>query len=74
LQGQGKLREAVESYDQAFQIKPDYADACDNRGIALKDFGQLKGIRGIIASGAISGYPTGSFFELASFPYPTFPI
>ena len=42
LQGQGKLQEAVQSYDQAITIKPDYADAYNNRGVALQELGRLE--------------------------------
>lgn len=41
LLGQGKLQDAIESYDKAIQIKPDFAEAYSNRGIALKEIGQL---------------------------------
>ena len=41
LQVQGKLQEAVASYNKVIQIKPDYAEAYNNRGNALKDLGQL---------------------------------
>ena len=41
LQGQGKLQEAVASYDKAIQIRPDYADAYSNRGAALQELGRL---------------------------------
>lgn len=41
LQGQGKSQEAVESYDRAIQLSPDYAVAYFNRGIALQKLGQL---------------------------------
>jgi len=40
LQGQGKLQEAVESYEKAIHLKPDYAEAYNNRGFALQDLGQ----------------------------------
>ena len=40
LQGQGKLQEAVASFDRAIQLKPDYPDAYSNRGIALEQLGQ----------------------------------
>jgi ubiquinone/menaquinone biosynthesis C-methylase UbiE len=33
---QGKLEEAIEAYNRALAIKPDYADAYNNMGIALK--------------------------------------
>ncbi|MBU4132594.1 MAG: tetratricopeptide repeat protein [Proteobacteria bacterium] len=42
LQGQGKLQDAVESYEKAIQLKPDCAEAYSNRGSALKDLGQLE--------------------------------
>ena len=41
LQGQGKLQEAVASYNKAIQIRPDYAEAYSNRGNVLKELGQL---------------------------------
>jgi tetratricopeptide (TPR) repeat protein len=42
LQGQGKLQEAVESFDKVIQLKPDYAAAYNNRGAVLKELGQLE--------------------------------
>jgi len=42
LQGQGKLQEAVESYNSAIQLKPDFAETYNNRGIALKKIGQME--------------------------------
>ena len=42
LQGQGKLQEAVESYEKAIQLKPDYSDSYSNLGTALKELGQLE--------------------------------
>ena len=42
LQGQGKLQEAVESFDKVIQLKPDYAAAYCNRGAVLKELGQLE--------------------------------
>jgi len=41
LSGQGKLQEAVASYDKAIQLKPDCAEGYNNRGNALKALGQL---------------------------------
>ena len=41
LQGQGKLQEAVASFDKAIQIRPDYADAYSNHGAALQEMGRL---------------------------------
>jgi len=41
LQGQGKLQEAVTSYNNALQIRPDYVEAHNNRGNALQKLGQL---------------------------------
>ena len=37
LRGQGKLKEAIEVYNNITQINPDFADAYSNRGNALKD-------------------------------------
>ena len=34
---------AIDSYKEALKIKPDYADAYYNMGIALKDKGDLRG-------------------------------
>ncbi len=42
LQDLGRLEPAVKSFDQAIQIKPDYADAYYNRGNALQKLGQLE--------------------------------
>ncbi len=41
LRGQGKLQEAVASFDKAIQLRPDFADAYYNRGITLKELGRL---------------------------------
>ena len=41
LKDQGKLDEAVEAYNKALSIKPDYAAAYCNMGNALKDQGKL---------------------------------
>ncbi len=42
LKEQGKLEEAIEAYNKALAIKPDYADAYYNMGIALKEQGKLE--------------------------------
>ncbi len=42
LRVQGKLQEAVESFDRVIQLKPDSAEAYYNRGNSLKDLGQLE--------------------------------
>ena len=42
LQKQGKLEEAIEAYNKALSIKPDYADAYYNMGIALQRQGKLE--------------------------------
>ncbi len=39
-QGQGKLLEAVTSYEKAIQIQPDFAEAYSNRGGVLQELGQ----------------------------------
>ena len=36
LKDQGKLEEAIEAYNKAISIKPNYADAYNNMGFALK--------------------------------------
>ena len=41
LKGQGKLQEAVASFDRAIQLKPDYAEAYYNKGISLEKLYQL---------------------------------
>jgi tetratricopeptide (TPR) repeat protein len=38
----GKLEEAIEAYNKALAIKPDYAEAYYNLGITLKDQGKLE--------------------------------
>ena len=42
LQEQGKLEEAIEAYNKALAIKPDYAEAYYNMGNALKEQGKLE--------------------------------
>ena len=42
LTGLRQLEMAMESYDQAIQIQPDYAEAYSNRGNALTELGQLE--------------------------------
>ncbi|MDP6675778.1 MAG: tetratricopeptide repeat protein [Gammaproteobacteria bacterium] len=39
---QGKLHEAIKSYEKAIQLKPDYAEAFSNRGGVLQELGQLE--------------------------------
>jgi tetratricopeptide (TPR) repeat protein len=41
LKEQGKLDEAIASYNKTLAIKPDYAEAYNNMGNALKDQGKL---------------------------------
>ena len=42
LKEQGKLEEAIEAYNKALSIKPDYADAYYNMGNALKEQSKLE--------------------------------
>ena len=42
LAGQSKLEEAIEAYNKALAIKPDYAEAYCNIGVALADQGKLE--------------------------------
>ena len=42
LADQGKLEEAIEAYNKALAIKPDYAEAYSNIGVALADQGKLE--------------------------------
>ncbi len=42
LMGQGKLEEALKTFDKAIEIKPDFAEGYTNRGNVLKDLGQLE--------------------------------
>ena len=42
LQDQGKLEEAIEAYNKALAIKPDYAEAHSNMGVTLQDQGKLE--------------------------------
>ena len=41
LQEQGKLDEAIEAYNKALSLKPDYAEAYNNMGNALQEQGKL---------------------------------
>ena len=42
LKEQGKLEEAIEAYNKALAIKPDYAEAYNNMGNALQEQGKLE--------------------------------
>ena len=42
LKEQGKLDEAIEAYDRALSLKPDYFEAYNNKANALKDQGKLE--------------------------------
>jgi len=42
LKDQGKLEEAIEAYNEALAIKPNYADACYNMGVTLEEQGKLE--------------------------------
>ena len=39
LSAQGKLKESVQVFDKVIQLKPDFAEAYFNRGIALMSWG-----------------------------------
>ena len=41
LKDQGKLEEAIDAYKKAISLKPDYAQAYNNMGIALRDQDKL---------------------------------
>jgi tetratricopeptide (TPR) repeat protein len=41
LESLGRVREAMEHYEQALRIKPNYAEAYNNLGVALKGQGRL---------------------------------
>ena len=38
----GRVEEAIDHYEQALRIKPDYAEAHDNLGIALAQTGKIE--------------------------------
>ena len=42
LKEQGKLEEAIEAYNKALAIKPDYAEAYNNMGNTLQEQGKLE--------------------------------
>lgn len=42
LQAQGKFEDAVEAFDDAIRLMPDFAEAHSNRGNALKGLGRLQ--------------------------------
>ena len=42
LKEQSKLKEAIVAYNKALAVKPDYAEAYNNMGIALQDQGKLE--------------------------------
>ena len=41
MQEKGKLDKAIAYYEKALSFKSDFAEACNNMGIALKDQGKL---------------------------------
>lgn len=41
LYRQGRLAEALECYDRALAVRPDFAEALNSRGFVLQDFGRL---------------------------------
>jgi hypothetical protein len=41
LTSQGKYDEAIQAYDQAIQLKPNYDNAWYNKGVALKEVGRI---------------------------------
>ena len=41
LQDQGKLEEAIEAFNKALAIKPDFAAAYSNMGVSLQEQGKL---------------------------------
>ena len=41
LQNQGKLKEAIKAYRKAILLKPDYAEALNNMGVALHGQGKF---------------------------------
>lgn len=38
----GRLEEALESHNKALQLKPDFAEACNNLGLVLQDMGRYE--------------------------------
>ena len=42
LHGQGKSSEAIQAFDKAIEITPDFPDAHNNRGNVLKELGRVK--------------------------------
>lgn len=38
----GEKYQAIEAYNKAIMLKPDYADAYFNKGVSLNDLGQKK--------------------------------
>ena len=47
FQDQGKLNEAIEAYEKVLKIKPEYANAHNNMGNALKDICKLEQALGL---------------------------
>ena len=41
LRQQHKYEEAIEAYDKALSLKPDYYEAYNNKGVSLKDLGKI---------------------------------
>ena len=42
LQGQGRLEESIQAFNQALEIRPNYADAYINLGVVLEQQGRLE--------------------------------
>ena len=42
LQGQGILEESIQAFNQALEIRPNYADAYINLGVVLEQQGRLE--------------------------------
>ena len=46
----GKQDRAIEDYNRAIELKPDFADAYNNRGIAYSKKGELEGLPGLASA------------------------
>ena len=54
LKDQGKLEEAIASYNKALSLKPDYAEAYHNMGVTLQDQGKLEEAISILQQSAVT--------------------
>jgi cytochrome c-type biogenesis protein CcmH/NrfG len=63
LYGQGKYDDAIQAYDVAIQLKPDFAEAYSNKGNALLQQGKYDEAIGVDPNYADAYYAIGAVLE-----------